>query len=582
MSAFLKIISILLLITSPELLAQENFQPSSQFPLGAFLSGGDISQGVLDSFDSSGLDIAAWRADNNTRSFLENYKVIANNAGWTDWIQYYATSYYSRWEAEENINIDHIGPKHKYGSDTVWQNTSCWSSLGVTAPACSLMYGPHYRQDQRHKSYYHTGNTWGVHYIPRFNLALSNPHSLNPDRKICVIKVVYRYAEVYNTTPPSWTLHDTTFLQDTLKISDFPQNGSFKLFDSNGQTYTYPEKFQSTITGDRATLSAAFTDIINPGDTLFKYEDRNSDNGIQFCVDYLGNDSTTLFIDYAEVYDENGWDEYMNPLTRSNVLNKIQNYTESYSNWNNILYWYGQDEPYSQDSFTPIHIVDSLVQHFGGAPVTQYFQPDWRILVNGDSFMVDYYRKAKPPELIIDPYPFGITWDPVRWEDLESLRQEFQIANSLKPGFWFVGQGFGETLNGDPYIWRLPDSTELKASVMLALAHGLKGLLFWNYNSYQSSNGVYVVGIVGEDGSPSDLWYLIHDNFVPRLEGKLGDRLLGLKYSGDYIKARYFIPTDDPSNQTFDYLTLPYNQSANNMDWHAGFLNKNENHNNRR
>ena len=569
---------LLFLLITIHLSAQENPQPSPKFPIGAFLGSRFPDQNVLTSFDSSGLNLAAWHADNNTSSFLENYKVIATNDSAMDWIHYYATSYYSHWEAEGNFSIDHIGPKHKYGSDAVWHDTTCWSSLGVTAPACSLMYGPHYRQDQRHKSYYHTGNTWGVHYIPRFNLALSNPHSLNPDRKICVIKVVYRYAEVYNTTPPSWTLHDTTFLQDTLKISDFPQNGSFKIFNviqNDTNYYAYPEKFHSTITGDRTTLSAAFTDIINPGDTLFKYEDRNSDNGIQFCVDYLGNDSTTLFIDYAEVYDENGWDEYMNPLTRNNVLNKIQNYTENYSHWDNIKYWYGQDEPYSQDSFTPIHIVDSLVQHFGGAPVTQYFQPDWRILVNGDSFMVDYYRKAKPPELIIDPYPFGITWDPVRWEDLESLRQEFQIANSLKPGFWFVGQGFGETLNGDPYIWRLPDSTELKASVMLALAHGLKGLLFWVYNSYESSGGVHVDGMVDENGNPSDVWYLLHNNFVPRLEGRLGDRLLALTYNGNYIIARYFIPSDDPSNQTFDYLTLPYNQSANNMDWHAGFSDRN-------
>ena len=390
------LILLLFLIITIKLSAQENPEPSAKFPIGAFLSHSP-GENVLESFDSSGLNLAAWRADNNTRSFLENYRVFANNDSATDWIQYYATSYYSRWEAEEDYTIDHIGPKQKYGKDTIWQNIHCWSSDGLTAPACSLMYGPHYRQDQRHKNWYHTGYTWGVNYIPRFNLALSNPDSLNPDRNICVIKVVYRYAEVYNTIPQSWTLHDTTLLRDTLKISDFPSNGNFRLFDFNGQTYTYPEKFRSTITSDRMTMSAAFPDTVSPSDTLLKYEDRNPDNGIQFWVDYLGNDSTTLYIDYAEVYDQDGWDAYIaNP---QRVEDTLRSYVQRYSGWNNIIYWYGQDEPFSQDSFTPIRIVDSLVQRFGGVPVTQYFQPDWRILVNGDSFMVDYYRKDAKHEL---------------------------------------------------------------------------------------------------------------------------------------------------------------------------------------
>src|SRR5574338_1084877 len=159
------LILLLFLIITIRLSAQENPEPSAKFPIGAFLSHSP-GENVLESFDSSGLNLAAWRADNNTRSFLENYRVFANNASATDWIQYYATSYYSRWEAEEDYTIDHIGPKHKYGKDTIWQNIHCWSSLGVTAPACSLMYGPHYRQDQRHKNWYHTGHTWGVNYIP--------------------------------------------------------------------------------------------------------------------------------------------------------------------------------------------------------------------------------------------------------------------------------------------------------------------------------------------------------------------------------------------------------------------------------
>ena len=74
----------------------------------------------------------------------------------------------------------------------------------------------------------------------------------------------------------------------------------------------------------------------------------------------------------------------------------------------------------------------------------------------------------------------------------------------------------------------------------------------------------------------TDLWYLIHDNLVPRLIGPLGKRLKGLSYSGDYLLARYFVPTDDPpSNQTRDYLTFPFYQVAETMNWHLGFFDRN-------
>jgi hypothetical protein len=360
---FLFLLILFFLISCKVSLAQET-PPQEEFLIGAFLSS-QAGDGVKASYDSSGLNTVAWRADNNTSSFLENYKVWANNAGWTDWIQYYATSYYSRWQAEQDTTIEHVGFKHKYGQKTTWHDTLCWSTFGLSSPADSIVYGPHYRQDMRHKSYFHTGNTWGVDYIPRFNLALYNPDSLDSTRNICVIKVVYRYAAVYNQK--TWILHDTIFLQDTLKISEFPPNGSFKIFNvwqNDTNYYRYPEKFYSIITGDRVTMSAVFPDTIAPVDTIVGYEDRNADNGIQFCVDYLGNDSTTLFIDWAEVYDRQGWDKYMDPLSHDPVIDSIQAYTQRYSNWSNIIYWYGQDEPYSLDSYMPIHIVDSLLLAF--------------------------------------------------------------------------------------------------------------------------------------------------------------------------------------------------------------------------
>jgi hypothetical protein len=555
-------IIIALLIFTSRANSQQG-QQTTELPIGAFLSE-NPSQAVLNSYDSVGFNTAAWRMEGSTQSFLEKYKVWANNAGQMDWIHYYATSYYSRWEAEQDTTIEHIGVKHKYGSEASWQGVRCWSTIGVTQPVCSLMYGPHYRQDQRYKSYQHTGNTWGVNYVPRFKMALDNPNSLESNRKICVLKVVYRFTEIY---PPgndtSYIVRDTVFLQDTLTIGEFPSDSTFKIFDFGGLTYMYPDKFRSAITGEKKSLGPAYLELPLPEETGFRYSDRDADNGIQFWVEYLGDDRTTLYIDWAEVYDNQGWNEFVNPFTQDSVINKIQAYTESYSNWNNIIYWYGQDEPYSQDSFTPIRIVDSLVQLFGGAPVVQYFQPDWNIVVNGDTFVVDYYRKAAPEELIIDPYPFSPYYNPVRVEDLEALRNVFQITSKTKPGFWFIGQGFG---GGG--IWRLPDSTELKATLMLSFAHGSKGLIFWNYDSYKS-----IEGIVDSNGTPSELWYLIKDNIVPRLKGNLGNTLLKSGYTGNYAVMRRITPTEEITYQNPGYLSLTeVTPGTFSYNFHAGLL----------
>jgi hypothetical protein len=108
--------------------------------------------------------------------------------------------------------------------------------------------------------------------------------------------------------------------------------------------------------------------------------------------------------------------------------------------------------------------------------------------------------------------------------------------------------------------------------------------MFWKYftsNHYglggNCEDPVASEGIVGlmTDGFPkSELWYVIHDNLAPRLKGKLGKTLLGLHYTGNFLQLQYFIPTENPvpDPPEYDYLTLGLNQSAENTNWHAGFL----------
>src|SRR5574337_668550 len=119
---------------------------------------------------------------------------------------------------------------------------------------------------------------------------------------------------------------------------------------------------------------------------------------------------------------------------------------------------------------------------------------------------------------------------------------------------------------------------------MLSLAHGVKGVFFEPYYTYKSWYGdplnqyIWVDAIVDtfqNGGFPESDNYWKIQSLAERLNANLGNRLIELGYTGDYIIARYFIPTDNPSPQTYEYLTLPYNQTSTTMNWHAGFFNKN-------
>src|SRR5690606_27618868 len=111
-------------------IAQEQ-PPPNEFPLGAFMDY-NAREGVLESYDSSGMNTVVWHADAVTKDFLNNYDVMAFNLKSSDWINHYSTASYSRWESEENqTNMFKIGVKHSGGKDTTWHDTLSWSTLGL-------------------------------------------------------------------------------------------------------------------------------------------------------------------------------------------------------------------------------------------------------------------------------------------------------------------------------------------------------------------------------------------------------------------------------------------------------------------
>jgi len=122
----------------------------------------------------------------------------------------------------------------------------------------------------------------------------------------------------------------------------------------------------------------------------------------------------------------------------------------------------------------------------------------------------------------------------------------------------------------------MPDTTEFNASVMLALAHGAKGLMLFSFESFNEVKGI--VNNNQKNFTKSHLWYLLKNSIIPRLKGKFGKKLMELDYTGNYIQ--YFNvnnkqSTPSQENTKVDFLTLSFSQTrSERMNWHCGIFSK--------
>ena len=79
--------------------AQENFEESQVFQIGAILGRESFfDQNIYDTFAESGMDLICQYADNNTRPYLDSLSLMAKNDSSQDWVLFYGTGLYSKWE----------------------------------------------------------------------------------------------------------------------------------------------------------------------------------------------------------------------------------------------------------------------------------------------------------------------------------------------------------------------------------------------------------------------------------------------------------------------------------------------------
>lgn len=442
-------------------LAQEQTPPSGEFIIGAAFSGIKERRSVeiyYDTFYTSGMNsLFQWAVNGpyGNKDLMDSLIVFAVNQDLLEWPGYYATCYYTKWEAEQNqTDLLRVGIKHPRGDTATWKNSLCWSTIDNTAhPERILIYGPHYRQDNRYKSWAHGENRYNVNYFVRYRMALDNPRNADPNLPVCKIRVIYSYRKYDSEN--QWGDSTCVFRERTITVGEFPENGEFDYFYFDPATYKYPPRFQLP----------NYANKIDPSISEYpKYEDSRSYQGIQFIVEWLVTNpeesGLTLYVDNIEVYDNDWGDGFMvDSSTTAQTVQDIQTYAANFSNWANIKYFLGMDEPYSIDAFTPTRIVDSLLEISQNPGLLTVFNPywSWDNKINGDTLLYQFYRMANPEQLIVDMYPFA-EWFPIaRATDFEYLRYTFQECHSMQPGFWYMGQTFGELhMDGTPWVWRYP------------------------------------------------------------------------------------------------------------------------------
>ena len=577
-------IIIVLLFFSATISAQE--QTSQEFPIGAYFNSQTRTDpDYYNLFDSTGMDWIVQYAGSNTQGYVSPYNLMADNAdASTDYIMYYSTAWYSKWEAEEDQeDINKVGVKHSAGEVANWidgnDTVSCWSTTGIATTKNKIVYGPHYHQEKLYKRWWYQppeSRYTRLKYIPRFRMALANRGNYLENDPICNIYVVVRHCWVDENNHWGENLDDTLKGPITLYASDFPSDSSFKDFylgspDSNW--YQYRTEFRDNPYDNK---------ISAPENLGRHWTDLYGGQGVQFCVDWLRNDDKyTLYIDYIEVYDDEGWNEYLNPQTQNQVITNIQTYAQNFSDWSNLKYWMGHSEPFSIDAYTPIKTVDAIIDSaFTGGILPRLmttFYPYWETLINNDVHLERYYNSVIPEKLMIDFYPFLAGYTSARFDDWEFFRQQLQIASELQPGFYYWAQAFGYHQGDNWLIWRQPDSTELKAQTMLALTHGVKGIIYMAfdaYENYESQYGPYIhEGIIDTGKHPTELYSVLKNNIVPRLKGKLGTSLMKLDYTGDYLQLQREENEESATPVEEDYLTLsPGIPEDLVYNWHCGLF----------
>ncbi|MCJ7457467.1 MAG: T9SS type A sorting domain-containing protein [candidate division Zixibacteria bacterium] len=213
-------------------------------------------------------------------------------------------------------------------------------------------------------------------------------------------------------------------------------------------------------------------------------------SGDSFDYRVYWNKNTDLYIDYVEVYDSNyAYLFYVrsdsNPnmtVYQWNLIHDSHILDNEQFHGTSLYRWALQDQP-AYDQFRSSRRVNEILDSAHYVPGIQSA---------GDFDYINTYRymnEVNPHELFYDDYPIWRDTTPENdndaWQEtLDSfavrLNKVANAAKSRNKEWWYIAQTFKSLTAPVP---RYPHNSELKATVNMALAYGVKGIGYFEYAS---------------------------------------------------------------------------------------------------
>jgi hypothetical protein len=286
-----------------------------------------------------------------------------------------------------------------------------------------------------------------------------------------------------------------------------------------------------------------------------------------------------LFIDCIEVFDQEIGIDFVKD--RSKVEKNIAEFVSSYKSWSKINYFFSISEPQTLDNYTPMRIVDEILGKLGKPRTVAEFYPQYDGWRNGDRTLYKFRDMAQPQKLMMEYITF-IRDVPLEFM-FESQRIVLQEAASVDPHFWY------ESVIAEPALisnnqkcWLyMPTREQLNASLMLSMAHGAKGLIFWklvpDVEAYEFNCGgtVWYNVIFNRESQPNlEIYNFLRNDLARRLNGQLGNLLMKLKYTSHFLQLKNLSSNSGTIIKpvTHDYLTIGLKSTEDRQNWHVGFL----------
>ncbi len=204
---------------------------------------------------------------------------------------------------------------------------------------------------------------------------------------------------------------------------------------------------------------------------------------------------------------------------RKEIEVELKQIVEKFKSYSSMLGYFLIDEP-NEEIIPNLAVVDSLLKRL---------DPDrlrFSCLDNMDT-MERILLKYHPEDLMIDVYPLTHNTPIGDFSRGQGERQDYSFtqyidkAQSYMPNrpMWIILQAFGHALGPDKgrfQLWRDPIPLEIRVMTYLAIAHGVKGIIYFLYETLDSTPHEYIKGLRDENNKETP-------NFIEI--GKIADEL---------------------------------------------------------